>query len=179
MSIVGLLVRFMVIYVATIVLFGLVVFYFNYKPSGIIGLAILFGISGLLAESFAKKNGRYFTAMERRTAIVGMTAISLFFQWLFISMSGRFGEVKSGVLLFGFIVAVLLTALVIGVAFEVVCKILLKRGVIDEAASGYNRKGVQLVKNRFLNSTLKLLLITIVLIIITIISIPIVGYFAT
>ena len=179
MSIVGLLVRFTVIYLATIVLFGLVVFNFNFKPSGFMGIVILFAISALLAESFAKKNGRYFTATERRTAIVGMTTISIFFQWMFISLSGRLSELKSGVLLFGFIVAVLLTALVIGATFEFVCKILLKRGVIDEATSGYKRKGMQLVKNRFLNSTLKLLLITVVLIIITIISIPIVGYFAT
>ena len=179
MSIAGLLIRFLIFYIIAIVLLGLTFYFFEFEPKPIIGLAILFAISAALANSFANKNGRYFTKVERRSAIFGITSICMIFQWLFISMSGKLVELKSGVLILAFTVALLITALVVGVAFEVVGKSLIKRGIIDETASGYNRKGIQLVKNSFFNSVLKLLLLTIILIIITIISIPIVGYFAT
>ena len=178
MRIAGLLVRFLIFYIIAIVLFGLAFYFLEFEPKPIIGLAILFAISAALANSFATKNNRYFTTIERRTTILGITSISMIFQWLFISMTGRLVELKTSVLILAFVVSLLMTALIVGVAFEVVGKSLIKRGIIVETATGNNRKGIQLVKNRFLNSVLKLLLITIVLIIIAIISIPIVGYFA-
>lgn len=82
MTIMGLLLRFFLVYLVAIIGAGYLFSYLEIKASGI-NIAILIGCIIWLCGSFGKKNGRYFTGNEKTAVILGILVIDIAYQLIF------------------------------------------------------------------------------------------------
>lgn len=127
------IIRFTLIYLLMLVGIGIVFAIFNLPGNSAIGILVLMMSLMLVAESFARKNGRYFDDRERRQVTIGFIGVSLAAQMLFGWMAlldedlALDGGVLATVLVFVGLIHV--AAVVLGI--RLTRRRLVKMGVID------------------------------------------------
>lgn len=80
MTVRSLLIRFALAYAGLIAAAAAVLVIFDLGKSSAINIALLIGARSWACLSFAQKNGRYLTAQEKKTTILGMIGIDLAIQ---------------------------------------------------------------------------------------------------
>lgn len=175
MSIAGLLVRFLIYYPLAAIAIAIIVELLKIHTFTTFGIVLLFGLSALLAESYGKKNGRYFNRSEKRAAILGMAGISIAYQLLIVGLTNKYDNLSVGAFILIAGIGSILSVLIIAAGIDIVGKNLVKRGIVKNDKEGCISNEKQNSKNPFLRSVLKIITITAVLIIVVFISIPIVG----
>ena len=102
MSVVGLVMRFAVIYLALLIAAGAVVTMIGAKTSTSVNFGVLMAAVLGVCNWFASKNRRSFIAGEKLRAVLGMWVVDVFFQLLFLLVFGAplGGRMGPGVILF-------------------------------------------------------------------------------
>jgi FlaA1/EpsC-like NDP-sugar epimerase len=132
-SVKGLLFRFMLLYAALMFAAGIVMNHFGLEGATGVSIGILGGCVFWVCGAFAKKNGRYFSGTEKWAVVLGLLAIVLFLQFLFVAVA--LSESPEGVNLEALIFAVVFVGVLHGIAIYffvgLARKPLIKKGVIS------------------------------------------------
>lgn len=134
MNLKGVFIRFALLYVLATIVAGSVVNYFNIKNISWLNIVILLGLTMYLGESFAKKNGRYYSSAEQLKIILGFIIISisiqLFFAFAALNSSGK--PLNFSVIGIAIGITLFLHSLAIIIFVKATRKRLIKRGVIND-----------------------------------------------
>lgn len=133
MTVLGVLGRFALVYIALIIIAGAILNYLGVSSSGGVNIGILIGTLCWVCTAFAKKNGRYFDKSEKIKVIAGFIIINILIQGAFsaAALVGSKQEVSLSMMLFVLGFVGLLHAAAIYFFVGVVHKSLIKNGVID------------------------------------------------
>lgn len=82
MSTTNLLFRFFIVYLALLVISGIVLSYFGIQSNSGVNAGVLIGALYYVCMEFGKKNNRYFTKNEKFLVVLGLIAINIFVQLL-------------------------------------------------------------------------------------------------
>lgn len=82
MSITNLLFRFFIVYLALLVVTGVVLSYLGIQSNSGVNVGLLIGALYYVCTEFGKKNSRYFTKNEKILVVFGLIAVNIFVQLL-------------------------------------------------------------------------------------------------
>ena len=175
MSLTGVFTRFAIFYLLAAIIIGFIVEYFKLPGNSAMGMILLFALTMSIAASYGKKNSRYFDRAERRKVIAGISLICIAYQGMFFLLSDKHLEISTGAILLIFGVVALLILAFTAAGVDAAGKALVKQGVLAEYPQGSGGKSTHKIRNPFLRSFLKILLVTVFSIIVLIIAIPLLG----
>ena len=133
MSILGVLVRFTIVYLLLLVIVVVALTYLGIGLNGGVNIGVLIGSVFLVCSSFAKKNNRYFSGKEKSIVVLGFIIINIFLQYLLSMAVLSSGEkaVSSSAMLSAVLIVGLIHGLVIYFFVGFVKKSLIKQGVVN------------------------------------------------
>lgn len=129
MKLSGVFGRFSLIYISLVIIFSIVMSYFEIASNSGINIALLAGATILSCTSFAKKNQRYFTGQEKIKVVFGFSFINLFIQIL-IGFA-IVPNASAGVLMFSLGAVGIIHSIAIYFFVGIPKKMLIKQGVIN------------------------------------------------
>jgi hypothetical protein len=133
MTIMGVLWRFALTYVAAALAAGYIVRALGIESGSWLNIGILIGCTLWVCTGFGKENRRFFTPSEKAVVVIGLLAIDLALQFLVMiaGISQKPSPVNSNAVLFAMVVVGLLHAVGIYVFVGLAGKSLVKQGVIQ------------------------------------------------
>lgn len=133
MTIAGVLWRFALAYVATVLAAGYIVRALGFESGSWLNIGILAGCVVWVCSAFGKVNGRFFTRSEKAVVVIALLVIDLALQLLVIvaTTSEKSSSVNSRAMLFALVVVGVLHAVGIYFFVGLAGKSLTKQGVIS------------------------------------------------
>jgi len=129
MSVLGVLVRFAILYPLSLIVVGAVIKMIGLDHLSIANVMIIFVLLMILIEKFAKKNNRYLSGKEMVGLFVGVLSIDLCFQFLFVLLLVS-KPLASSAALMSLLFVVSIHGLVILVVMKTMRKNLVKRKIL-------------------------------------------------
>lgn len=133
MTVRGVIIRFSIYYPILIILASLVIKLSGLKLGSGINVGVVVFILILLVEKFAKGNKRYFDKKEFNNVFAGVLLLDIFYQVLFLLLSGPYPASSIYYLIFSLILISSLHGIVIYAILKFMKKNLLKRKIIIDS----------------------------------------------
>ena len=133
MTVKGVLVRFFLLYIVLMFVAGIAMDYFSIESTSAVGIAILLSCILWVCGEFGKKNGRYFTGIEKSAVVIGIIVIDISLQYLVgvAVLSDASVEIRTDAFNFAIGIVGALHAVAIYFAVSITKKSLIKQGIIS------------------------------------------------
>jgi hypothetical protein len=133
MTVKGILWRFAIAYIGSVMLAGYIVTALAFKSGSGLNIGLLAACTLWVCTRYGKANRRYFTPAEKARVVGGLLCIDLTLQLLVVlaAAAGKASPSNSGALLFALVFVGLLHAVAIYAFVGVAGKTLVKQGIIE------------------------------------------------